>query len=114
MEWGRRREELGPDSGLATVLRTDDVLRVAGPMEGVDGIETAAFVQGASATTSARGATPAEPPPAHPRAAPSASATSVTAARVVRPTPTICRKPWTWSVKRRSSTSTPASASRRA
>ncbi len=50
MEWGERRDELGPDSTLATVLGNDDVLNVAGPMEGVDGIETAQFVIGAAFT----------------------------------------------------------------
>ena len=48
MDWGDRRDELGPDSTLATVLRTDDVRNVAGPMEGADGIETAVFVVGAA------------------------------------------------------------------
>ena len=48
MDWGDRRDELGPDSTLGTVLRTDDVRRVAGPMEGVDGIETAMFIVGAA------------------------------------------------------------------
>jgi len=50
MEWGDRRDDLGPDTTLATVLGTDDVLSVAGPMEGVDGIETAQFVVGAAFT----------------------------------------------------------------
>ncbi len=50
MDWGGRRDELGPDSSLATILNTEDVLRVAGPMEGVDGIETAQFVVGAAFT----------------------------------------------------------------
>jgi uncharacterized protein YfeS len=50
MDWGDRRAELGPDSTLATVLKTEDVLRVAGPMAGVDGIETAQFVVGAAFT----------------------------------------------------------------
>ena len=50
MEWGDRRDELGPDSTLATVLGTDDVLNFAGPMEGVDGIDTAQFVVGAAFT----------------------------------------------------------------
>jgi uncharacterized protein YfeS len=50
MEWGDRRDELGADSTLATVLGTDDVLSFAGPMEGVDGIETAQFVVGAAFT----------------------------------------------------------------
>jgi len=50
MDWGRRRDELGPDSSLATVLGTDDVLNFAGPMEGVDGIETAQFVVSAAFT----------------------------------------------------------------
>ena len=50
MDWGRRQDELGPDSTLATVLGHEDVLNVAGPMEGVDGIETAQFVVGAAFT----------------------------------------------------------------
>jgi len=50
MDWGDRRDELGPDSTLATVLKTEDVLNVAGPMEGVDGIETAQYVVGAAFT----------------------------------------------------------------
>ncbi len=50
MVWGERRDELGPDSTLATVLGTDDVLNFAGAMEGVDGIETAQFVVGAAFT----------------------------------------------------------------
>ena len=50
MDWGERRDELGPDSTLATVLGTDDVRHVAGPMEGVDGIETAMFIVGAAFT----------------------------------------------------------------
>lgn len=49
-DWGARRDELGPDSTLATVLNTEDVLAVAGPMAGVDGIETAQFVAGAAFT----------------------------------------------------------------
>ena len=48
MDWGDRREELGPDSTLATVLRTDDVRNVAGSMEGMDGIETAQFLVSAA------------------------------------------------------------------
>jgi uncharacterized protein YfeS len=50
MEWGDRRDDLSPDSTLATVLGTDDVLACAGPMEGVDGIETAQFLVGAAFT----------------------------------------------------------------
>lgn len=50
MDWGRRRDELGPNSTLATVLGHDDVLNVAGPMAGVNGIETAQFVVGAAFT----------------------------------------------------------------
>ena len=50
MSWGDRRDELGPDSGLRTVLETDDVQNAAGPMEGVDGIETAIFLVGAAFT----------------------------------------------------------------
>jgi uncharacterized protein YfeS len=50
MEWGDRRDELGPDSTLATVLETDDVREVAGPMEGIDGLETAQFIVGAAFT----------------------------------------------------------------
>ena len=46
MTWGERRAELGPDSTLETVLGTDDVRNVAGPMEGADGIETATFLVG--------------------------------------------------------------------
>jgi uncharacterized protein YfeS len=49
-DWADRREELGPDGILATVLGHEDVLNVAGPMEGVDGIETAQFVIGAAFT----------------------------------------------------------------
>ena len=48
--WGERRDELGPDSSLATVLGTDDVRNVAGPLEGGDGIEAAMFVVGAAFT----------------------------------------------------------------
>jgi uncharacterized protein YfeS len=49
-EWGERREELGPSATLATVLECEpnDVAEVAGPMEGVDGIETASFITSAA------------------------------------------------------------------
>lgn len=50
MDWGERRDELGPDSTLATVLETDDVRHAAGPMQGADGIETAMFIVGAAFT----------------------------------------------------------------
>ena len=46
--WGERRDELGPDSTLATVLGSDDVRGYLGPMEGVDGIETAMFIVAAA------------------------------------------------------------------
>jgi uncharacterized protein YfeS len=53
MEWGDRRDELGPDSTLATVLEVDDVDAVrefAGPMEGIDGLDTGQFIVGAAFT----------------------------------------------------------------
>jgi hypothetical protein len=53
MEWGDRRDELGPDSSLTTVLRVDDLDQVrafAGPMEGIDGLDTAQFIVGAAFT----------------------------------------------------------------
>src|SRR5262245_46748129 len=45
-EWQNRREELGRSATLATVLKCqpNDVAEVAGPMDGVDGIETASFI----------------------------------------------------------------------
>ena len=46
MDWAERRDELGPDSTLETVLGRDDVRNVAGPVEGADGIETAMFLVG--------------------------------------------------------------------
>ena len=49
-EWGDRRDELDATGDLRTVLATDDVRTVVGPMEGVDGIETAQFVIGAAFT----------------------------------------------------------------
>ena len=49
-DWGDRCDELGPESTLATVLKTEDVLNVVGPMEGADGIETAQFVVAAAFT----------------------------------------------------------------
>ena len=49
-EWGDRRDELAATGDLRTVLATDDVRTVVGPMEGVDGIETAQFVIGAAFT----------------------------------------------------------------
>ncbi|MEJ7794286.1 MAG: hypothetical protein WKF50_01950 [Nocardioides sp.] len=50
MDWGKRRDELGPESNLETVLGTADVRSVAGPMEGVNGIETAQWITGAAFT----------------------------------------------------------------
>jgi uncharacterized protein YfeS len=53
MEWGDRRDELGPDSSLTTVLGVDDLDQVrafAGPMEGIDGLDTAQFIVGAAFT----------------------------------------------------------------
>ena len=49
-DWGDRRDELTAGSDLRTVLGTDDVRNVVGPMEGVDGIETAQFVIAAAFT----------------------------------------------------------------
>ncbi|HYH34801.1 MAG TPA: hypothetical protein VD814_06585 [Nocardioides sp.] len=50
LDWAERRDELDDSSSLATVLECapDAVERVAGPMEGVDGIETASFVASAA------------------------------------------------------------------
>ena len=42
-DWGDRRDELAATCDLRTVLAADDVRTVVGPMEGVDGIETAQF-----------------------------------------------------------------------
>ncbi|NYD41969.1 hypothetical protein [Nocardioides panaciterrulae] len=48
--WTGRRDELGPTSTLATVLECDpsEVAACAGPMTGVDGIETAGFITSAA------------------------------------------------------------------
>ena len=50
--WGRRPDELGPDSTIATVLDVDpgDVREVEGPMEGTDGLQTASAIRGAAFT----------------------------------------------------------------
>jgi uncharacterized protein YfeS len=49
-EWGERRGELDRTSTLATVLGCEpsQVAEIAGPMEGVDGIETAMMVTSAA------------------------------------------------------------------
>lgn len=49
-EWGERRDELDRTSTLATVLRCEpgEVVGIAGPMEGVDGLETAMMVGSAA------------------------------------------------------------------
>src|SRR5688572_30368422 len=49
-DWGDRRDGLAGGSDLRTVLGTDDVRTVVGPMEGVDGTETAQFLVGAAFT----------------------------------------------------------------
>ncbi|MCH1865028.1 hypothetical protein [Nocardioides sp. CFH 31398] len=48
--WADRRDELIADPTLATVLECepDEVREVAGPMEGIDGVDTAALVVGAA------------------------------------------------------------------
>ncbi|QZY30436.1 hypothetical protein [Nocardioides coralli] len=49
-EWSGRREELGASSTVATILGCDpdEVATVAGPMEGVDGMDTAVLVTSAA------------------------------------------------------------------
>lgn len=50
MSWADRRGELGTASTLATVLACEpsEVAEYAGPMSGVDGIETAMFITSAA------------------------------------------------------------------
>ena len=49
-EWGDRRDQLDRDSTLATVLRCEprEVAEIAGPMQDVDGLETAMTVTSAA------------------------------------------------------------------
>ena len=50
MDWGARRDELLPDGRIATIFGTEDILTFAGPMVGVDGLDTAQNVVGAGFT----------------------------------------------------------------